>query len=43
MQTRTPIKVRGYHIDLYSHVNNARYLEFLEERPLAFFRAAARN
>ncbi len=31
MQTRTPIKVRGYHIDLYSHVNNARYLEFLEE------------
>ncbi|GLR64299.1 acyl-CoA thioesterase [Marinospirillum insulare] len=31
MQTRTPIKVRGYHLDLYSHVNNARYLEFLEE------------
>ena len=31
MQTRTPIKVRGYHIDLYGHVNNARYLEFLEE------------
>lgn len=31
MQTRTPIKVRGYHIDLYNHVNNARYLEFLEE------------
>lgn len=31
MQVRTPIKVRGYHIDLYQHVNNARYLEFLEE------------
>jgi len=28
---RTPIKVRGYHLDLYGHVNNARYLEFLEE------------
>ncbi len=27
----TRIKVRGYHLDLYGHVNNARYLEFLEE------------
>ena len=25
------IKVRGYHCDSYGHVNNARYLEFLEE------------
>ena len=25
------IKVRGYHIDVVGHVNNARYLEFLEE------------
>lgn len=25
------ITVRGYHLDLYGHVNNARYLEFLEE------------
>lgn len=25
------IKIRGYHLDLYGHVNNARYLEFLEE------------
>ncbi|MGB8020142.1 MAG: thioesterase family protein [Candidatus Nanopelagicales bacterium] len=25
------LKVRGYHLDLYGHVNNARYLEFLEE------------
>ena len=27
----TQIIVRGYHTDLYQHVNNARYLEFLEE------------
>ena len=25
------IKIRGYHLDFYGHVNNARYLEFLEE------------
>jgi thioesterase-3 len=25
------IKVRGYHLDIFGHVNNARYLEFLEE------------
>jgi thioesterase-3 len=25
------ITVRGYHVDMYQHVNNARYLEFLEE------------
>ena len=25
------IKVRGYHCDYYGHVNNARYLEMLEE------------
>ena len=25
------IKIRGYHLDLFGHVNNARYLEFLEE------------
>lgn len=28
---QTLIKVRGYHLDVYQHVNNARYLEFLEE------------
>lgn len=28
---RTQLVVRGYHVDLYGHVNNARYLEFLEE------------
>lgn len=27
----TEIKIRGYHTDLYQHVNNARYLEFMEE------------
>jgi thioesterase-3 len=31
------IKVRGYHIDLFGHVNNARYLEFLEEGRWSFF------
>lgn len=29
--SNTEIKVRGYHLDVYQHVNNARYLEFLEE------------
>ena len=28
---QTQIKVRGYHLDVYQHANNARYLEFLEE------------
>lgn len=27
----TFIPVRGFHIDVYQHVNNARYLEFMEE------------
>ncbi len=31
MAHETRIRVRGYHLDLYGHVNNARYLEFLEE------------
>lgn len=31
------IKVRGYHLDVYQHVNNARYLEFLEESRWSFF------
>ncbi len=33
----TSIKVRGYHLDLYQHVNNARYLEFLEEARWQYF------
>lgn len=32
----TVIRVRGYHLDLYGHVNNARYLEFLEEARWAY-------
>lgn len=31
MKTTVKIKIRGYHIDHFQHVNNARYLEFLEE------------
>lgn len=37
MLHQTYIKVRGFHLDLYQHVNNARYLEFLEEARWAFF------
>jgi thioesterase-3 len=37
MKTETEIKVRGYHLDVFSHVNNARYLEFLEEARWASF------
>ncbi|HFC8518817.1 TPA: acyl-CoA thioesterase [Neisseria weaveri] len=33
----TVITVRSYHLDGYGHVNNARYLEFLEEARWAFF------
>ena len=33
----TEIKVRGYHLDVFGHVNNARYLEFLEEARWAMF------
>ena len=36
MPHRIEIKVRGYHLDLYRHVNNARYLEFLEEARWSF-------
>lgn len=31
MQIFTEILTRGYHMDMFGHVNNARYLEFLEE------------
>jgi thioesterase-3 len=34
------LKVRGYHLDLFGHVNNARYLEFLEEGRWAAFKEA---
>ena len=35
----THITVRGYHTDMYQHVNNARYLEFLEEARWQMFEA----
>lgn len=31
------LKVRGYHADVFGHVNHARYLELLEEARWAFF------
>jgi len=31
MESLTRIRTRGYHVDVYGHVNNARYLEFFEE------------
>ena len=37
MQTKTKIKVRGFHVDHFGHVNNARYLEFLEESRWVYF------
>lgn len=36
MNSGIRIKVRGYHLDVYGHVNNARYLEFLEEARWSF-------
>ncbi|MBH5329096.1 acyl-CoA thioesterase [Eikenella sp. S3360] len=37
MPHRTCLTVRGYHLDVYRHVNNARYLEFLEEARWDYF------
>lgn len=31
MKGQIEIKVRGYHCDMFGHINNARYLELLEE------------
>ena len=36
----TTLSIRSYHLDGYGHVNNARYLEFLEEARWAWFEAA---
>ncbi|MDL2269505.1 acyl-CoA thioesterase [Desulfosarcina sp. OttesenSCG-928-G17] len=33
----TEIRVRGYHLDVFGHVNNGRYLELLEEARWAIF------
>lgn len=41
MSHRTRIKVRGYHLDFYGHVNNARYLELLEEARWRMIEGAA--
>jgi thioesterase-3 len=41
MVHRIDIKIRGYHLDLFGHVNNARYLEFLEEARWAMFENTA--
>ncbi|MFB9867850.1 acyl-CoA thioesterase [Vreelandella sulfidaeris] len=35
--SRVQLRVRGYHLDGYEHVNNARYLEFMEEGRWDFF------
>lgn len=37
MPHHTHLTVRGYHLDVYRHVNNARYLEFLEEARWDYF------
>ncbi|MCB6183891.1 acyl-CoA thioesterase [Leeia sp. TBRC 13508] len=34
---KLPITIRGYHLDGYGHVNNARYLEFMEEGRWSLF------
>ena len=31
MDFSTDINIRGYHIDVFGHMNNARYLELMEE------------
>lgn len=35
--SRVTLRVRGYHLDGYGHVNNARYLEFLEDGRWGYF------
>jgi thioesterase-3 len=37
---RTRLKVRGFHVDMYGHVNHARYLEFMEEARWALIEQA---
>lgn len=34
---KTYIKVRNFHLDAFRHVNNTRYLEFLEDARWAYF------
>jgi len=37
MGSTTQIKVRGYHIDHYGHVNNGKYFNFFEEGRWGYF------
>ena len=37
------IRIRGYHCDAYGHVNNARYLELLEEARWKFLEPAIQD
>ena len=39
----TSIRIRGYHCDAYGHVNNARYLELLEEARWKFLEPAVQD
>ncbi|MGB0850895.1 MAG: acyl-CoA thioesterase [Bacteroidia bacterium] len=39
----TTLKIRGYHCDAYGHVNNARYLELLEEARWQFLEPAIKE
>ena len=39
----TSIRIRGYHCDAYGHVNNARFLELLEEARWKFLEPAVRE
>ncbi len=36
----TTVRVRGYHCDFYGHVNNARFLEFMEEARWAYLESS---
>jgi len=37
MPASIEIKIRGYHADMFGHVNHARYLEFMEEGRWNYF------
>lgn len=39
----TSLRIRGYHCDAYGHVNNARYLELLEEARWKFLEPAIQD
>ena len=39
----TTLQIRGYHCDAYGHVNNARYLELLEEARWSFLEPAIKE